>query len=157
GFDGFEPDTIVSGSTADIETSLDRLIAIRRNDEKTRSGVWRDLAVRHRRTEVDAHFLPIVTEAQRHNVPVPCLRRMLELIHDIEDARREFSPDNLFELCRSYTSTEETHANVAGAAERRPQGRDAGGGSHSPRRHSRPDRDAQTGAPVADDARTREA
>ena len=43
-----------------MDASLDRLIAIRRTDEKTHSGVWRDLAVRKRRTEVDAHFVPIV-------------------------------------------------------------------------------------------------
>lgn len=55
GFDGFEPQAIGSSDAAELNASLDRLIAIRHTDEKIHSGVWRDLAVRKRRTEVDAH------------------------------------------------------------------------------------------------------
>jgi 2-dehydropantoate 2-reductase len=98
GFDGFEPSAIASHDPAVIAASLDRLIQIRHRDEKTRSGVWRDLAVRKRRTEVDAHFLPIVADATRLGVEVPLLRRMIEMIHEIEDDRRSFSAANLDEL-----------------------------------------------------------
>src|SRR4051794_24493184 len=76
GFDGFEPDVVASGDAGAIEASLDRLIAVRRGDAKTHSGVWRDMAVRKRRTEVDAHFLPIAADAQRHGLGVPMLKRM---------------------------------------------------------------------------------
>lgn len=44
-FDGFDPD--------DLEGSLDRLVAFNRGSAKSHTGVYRDLAVRHRRTEVD--------------------------------------------------------------------------------------------------------
>ncbi|WP_172826118.1 amidase family protein [Friedmanniella luteola] len=44
-FDGFDPD--------DLEGSLDRLVRFNRASAKVRTGVYRDLAVRHRRTEVD--------------------------------------------------------------------------------------------------------
>jgi 2-dehydropantoate 2-reductase len=101
GFDGFEPDAISASDPGVVDPSLDRLIAIRHTDEKTHSGVWRDLAVRKRRTEVDAHFLPIVERAEQFNIQVPLLRRMIEMIHDIEDGRRELNSANLDELAAS--------------------------------------------------------
>lgn len=45
GFDGFEPD--------DLEGSLDRLASFNRKSAKTHSGIYRDLMVRKRKTEVD--------------------------------------------------------------------------------------------------------
>jgi 2-dehydropantoate 2-reductase len=95
GFDGFEPDVIGSPDATAIDASFDRLVAIRRTDQKTHSGVWRDLAVRKRRTEVDAHFLPIVAEAERRGIEVPILRRLIALMHEIEDGQRELSSANL--------------------------------------------------------------
>jgi 2-dehydropantoate 2-reductase len=90
GFDGFDPSAVAP--------SLDDVIAIRRKDEKTHSGVWRDLAVRKRRTEVDAHFLPILARASELGLPAPLLTRMIQMIHEIEDGQRSFSGSNLDEL-----------------------------------------------------------
>ncbi len=45
GFDGFEPD--------DLEGSLDRLVEFNRRSAKSHSGIYRDLMVRKRKTEVD--------------------------------------------------------------------------------------------------------
>jgi 2-dehydropantoate 2-reductase len=59
------------------------------------------MAVRKRRTEVDAHFLPIVEDAQRRGLEVPLLRRMIEMIHELEEGRREFSSANLDELAQA--------------------------------------------------------
>jgi 2-dehydropantoate 2-reductase len=98
GFDGFEPTVLASGDQAAIDASLDRLVAVRRTDQKTHSGVWRDLAVRKRRTEVDAHFVPIVREAERQSIATPRLQRMMAMIHEIEDGRRDFDEANLREL-----------------------------------------------------------
>ena len=95
GFDGFEPAELDTGI---CDAMLDRLVAVRRTDEKTHSGVWRDLAVRKRRTEVDAHFLPIVADARRHGLSVPLLERMIGMIHDIEEGRRDFAESNLTQL-----------------------------------------------------------
>ena len=44
-FDGFDP--------ADVEGSVDRLVAFNRASAKTHTGIYRDLAIRHRPTEVD--------------------------------------------------------------------------------------------------------
>ena len=100
GFDGFEPEAIASSDRSVLDASLDRLIAVRRTDAKTHSGIWRDLAVRKRRTEVDAHFGPIVEDAQRLGLDVPILVRMVEMIHEIEDGRRPLRSANLDELAQ---------------------------------------------------------
>ncbi len=103
GFDGFEPDLIRSPDRTIVDASLDKLIAVRRGDQKTHSGVWRDMAVRHRRTEVDAHFGPIVEGARRHGLEVPLLERLIEMIHEVEEGRRPFSGANLDELAAART------------------------------------------------------
>jgi len=103
GFDGFEPDSIRSPDRTIVDASLDKLIAVRRGDQKTHSGVWRDMAVRHRRTEVDAHFGPIVESARRHGLEVPLLERLIEMIHEVEEGRRSFSGANLDELAAART------------------------------------------------------
>jgi 2-dehydropantoate 2-reductase len=100
GFDGFEPTAIASSDPSVVNASLDRLIEIRHKDEKTHSGVWRDMAVRKRRTEVDAHFVPIATRARELGLPVPLLERMIQMIHEVEKGRRPFSGANLDELGR---------------------------------------------------------
>jgi 2-dehydropantoate 2-reductase len=98
GFDGFEPEAIGSTDRATVDASLERLVAVRRGDEKARSGVWRDMAVRKRRTEVDAHFGPIVEDARRLGLETPLLEHMVTMIHELEDGRRQFSGANLEEL-----------------------------------------------------------
>ncbi len=45
GFDGFEPD--------DLDGSLDRLVTFNRRSAKSHSGIYRDLMIRRRKTEVD--------------------------------------------------------------------------------------------------------
>ena len=97
-------DAMRSGDAAAIDAAFDRLIAIRRTDQKTHSGVWRDLAVRKRRTEVDAHFPPVIAEAERRGLATPVLRRLIELIHDIEDGRRPLDRRNLDDLAAAGTA-----------------------------------------------------
>ena len=83
-FDGFDP--------ADIEGSIERLVEFNRRSAKTHSGIYRDLAVRRRRTEVDAILGP---------VDRPLVRRTAELIHAIEDGRRVCERANL-DLLAAY-------------------------------------------------------
>ena len=60
-FDGFDPaayaPTAVPGAAA---ASIDALVAFNRRSAKSHSGIWRDLAVRKRRTEVDAQLGVVV-------------------------------------------------------------------------------------------------
>lgn len=101
GFDGFEPERFAFTSPRDgagIEASFDRLVEFNRRSLKAKSGVWRDLAVRKRKTEVDQIVGAIVEAGAKHSVRTPLNRRLMELIHDLEDGRRTMGWDNLAEL-----------------------------------------------------------
>ncbi|HZD03506.1 MAG TPA: 2-dehydropantoate 2-reductase [Longimicrobiales bacterium] len=88
-FDGFDPRAFAPGaSDADARASLDRLVAFNRGSAKSHSGVWRDLAVRKRRTEVDAQIAPIATLGAGAGLETPVTRRLVELVHDVEEGRR---------------------------------------------------------------------
>jgi len=64
------------------------LVAFNRRSAKTHSGIWRDLAVRKRRTEVDAQLGIVAGLGAQAGVPTPLTTRLVELIHDIENGAR---------------------------------------------------------------------
>jgi 2-dehydropantoate 2-reductase len=80
-FDGFDP--------ADLDGSLDRLAAFNRRSAKQYSGIYRDLVVRRRKTEIDEVL---------KDINGPIITKVAELIHDIEDGRRVNERANLDEL-----------------------------------------------------------
>ncbi len=88
GFDGFDPMAFQpeAGDEA-AHRSLDDLVAFNRRSAKTHSGIWRDLAVRKRPTEVDAQLGAVTSAGARRGVPTPLTRRLVELIHEIEAGR----------------------------------------------------------------------
>ena len=51
------------------DASFDAMVAHNAKSAKTHSGIWRDLAVRKRRTEADAQLGPIVASASRSAFP----------------------------------------------------------------------------------------
>jgi len=100
-FDGFDPSAFAPESDdAAAHASLDRLVTFNRGSAKSHSGVWRDLAVRRRRTEVDAQIAPIAELGVEARVDTPLTRRLVDLIHDVEEGRRVQGWDTLAELSR---------------------------------------------------------
>jgi 2-dehydropantoate 2-reductase len=99
GFDGFEPDAF-HGAAPDerAEASLDELVAFNRRSAKTHSGIWRDLVVRKRPTEVDAQLGAVVRLAREVGVATPLTERLVLQIHEIEQGMREHGWSNLEEL-----------------------------------------------------------
>ncbi|NUH63744.1 ketopantoate reductase family protein [Sulfitobacter sp. S0837] len=93
GFNGFDPEAFLANDIAAIEVAMDRMVAHNRKTAKTHSGIWRDLAVRKRKTEVDAQIGVMVDLGRTAGISVPTLARMVDLIHDIEDGKREQSAD----------------------------------------------------------------
>ena len=88
-FDGFDPASFTPSARRGAGTrSLDALIAHNRRSAKTHSGIWRDLAIRKRRTEVDAQLGPIVVLGQDVGVATPLIARLVELIHNVESGAR---------------------------------------------------------------------
>lgn len=99
GFDGFEPAAFDPQAREDeARTSVRAMVAFNRPNAKTHSGVWRDLAIRKRRTEVDAQIAAVVDIGRERGVACPKLAALVRMIHEIEDGRRPLSDDNLSEL-----------------------------------------------------------
>jgi 2-dehydropantoate 2-reductase len=95
-FDGFEPAAYGPRATSGAASrSLDALVAHNRRSAKSHSGIWRDLAVRKRRTEVDAQLGIVVSLGREAGVATPLTARLVELIHDIENGVRPLSLANL--------------------------------------------------------------
>ena len=101
-FDGFDPFAYLPEAPAGAAArSLDDLVAHNRRSAKTHSGIWRDLAVRKRRTEVDAQLGIVVTLGKETGVATPLATRLVELIHDIENGARPQSLATLDALART--------------------------------------------------------
>jgi 2-dehydropantoate 2-reductase len=95
-FDGFDPAAYMPNAVAGAAArSLDDLVAHNRRSAKTHSGIWRDLAVRKRPTEVDAQLGIIVTLAAEQGITAPLTARLVELIHDVERGERPQSLETL--------------------------------------------------------------
>jgi 2-dehydropantoate 2-reductase len=95
-FDGFDPSAYLATTPPGAaERSLDALVAHNRRSAKSHSGIWRDLAVRKRPTEVDAQLGIVVTLGADAGVPTPLTARLVALIHEIERGAREQSVDAL--------------------------------------------------------------
>jgi 2-dehydropantoate 2-reductase len=95
-FDGFDPSAYFGTAPAGAaERSLDALVAHNRRSAKSHSGIWRDLAVRKRPTEVDAQLGIVVTLGIEAGVPTPLTARLVALIHEIERGARPQSLDTL--------------------------------------------------------------
>jgi 2-dehydropantoate 2-reductase len=112
--DGFDP--------ADLEGSLGRLAQFNRRSAKTHTGIYRDLAVRRRPTEVPAIL---------GGLDGALLRRTVELVQAIEAGRRSCSRANL-DLLAAYERLDRLGrplnavASVVGAPDRAPAGPLAG-------------------------------
>jgi 2-dehydropantoate 2-reductase len=95
-FDGFDPAAFHPDAGEDLpRRSLDDLVRFNRASAKSHSGVWRDLAVRQRKTEVDAQIAPVAWLGAEVGVATPLVRRLVELIHDVEEGRRPQSWETL--------------------------------------------------------------
>lgn len=109
GFNGFDPEAFgPEGSEEAARASVAAMAEFNRHTAKTHSGVWRDLAVRKRKTEVDAQIAVIASEGARLGIPTPAVARLVSLIHEIEAGRLPQSFDTLdllLETCRSTSQT----------------------------------------------------
>jgi 2-dehydropantoate 2-reductase len=98
GVDGFDAEGFGHGDAIRIAASCDEMADHYRHSAKTRSGIWRDLAVRKRKTETGPLLGPVITAGQRHGIATRTVARLAAMIGEIEDGRRGFGQDNLAEL-----------------------------------------------------------
>lgn len=99
GSNGYEPSAFQPSATAAMaDVSFDAMFAHNAKSAKTHSGIWRDLAVRKRRTEADAQLGPIVSFGAKVGVATPATQALIAMVHEIEDGRRPLAWANLAEL-----------------------------------------------------------
>ncbi len=103
-FDGFDPAAYLPDAPAGAaEQSLDQLVAHNRKSAKTHSGIWRDLAVRKRPTEVDAQLGIVAALGAAAGVSTPLTSAVVTLIHEIERGERPQSMEALDALAGVMT------------------------------------------------------
>lgn len=99
GFNGFDPAAFGAAAPESASrASVAALAEFNRHTAKTHSGIYRDLAVRKRRTEVDAQIGIIARLGAEAGVAAPALTRLVALIHEIEDGHRPLAAANIHEL-----------------------------------------------------------
>jgi len=101
GFNGYDVDAFRPGASEEAaRNSVAAMVAFNSTSAKTHSGVWRDLAIRKRRTEVDVQIAPIAEIGARHGIDCRATRKLVAMIHEVEEGRRPMTDDNLLELAR---------------------------------------------------------
>ncbi len=109
GFNGFDPACFAPGAPEEgARASIKALADFNRYTAKSHSGIYRDLAVRKRRTEVDPQIGVISILAREVGVATPAIDRLVALIHDIEEGRRAMSFETfqvLIDACQPASTT----------------------------------------------------
>jgi 2-dehydropantoate 2-reductase len=99
GFNGYDPAAFMpNAAPAAARACVEQMVAFNRPNAKTHSGVWRDLAIRKRRTEVDVQIAPIAEIGGRHGIACPTTAKLVDMIHQVEQGKRQMTDDNLLEL-----------------------------------------------------------
>lgn len=99
----FDPTAFLPGDDWEgrADAALDRLAAGMAGSIKQHMGIWRDLKVKRRQTEVDMQSRVIVERGEELGIPTPVNAAVLSMIKQIEQGSRGMGWDNLDELARS--------------------------------------------------------
>jgi 2-dehydropantoate 2-reductase len=98
----FDPNAFAPGN--DLQARADKalldMVAPMRDGIKQHMGIWRDLKVKKRKTEVDMQVKVLVEYGEREGIPTPVNAAVLEIIHEIEEGQRGMDWSNLQEIAR---------------------------------------------------------
>jgi 2-dehydropantoate 2-reductase len=110
GFNGFHPACFApSASVEGAKASIAALAEFNRHTAKTHSGIYRDIAVRKRRTEVDPQIGVIVDLGAEAGVETPGIRHLVALIHAIEDGERPMAFETFASLIATCEAAGHAH------------------------------------------------
>ena len=107
GFDDWIPGLVYPRDGRDdaaLAGQLERLAARMAANAKTKSGIWRDIAVRKRKTEVNHQLGPIIEIGQRHNLSLPLTQFVIDKIHLLETGTEVMDWHHLDELQTLFES-----------------------------------------------------
>jgi 2-dehydropantoate 2-reductase len=93
----FDPNAFLPapGWEAEANRNLDQLGEEMQGSFKPHMGIWMDLKVKKRKTEVDMQSVPIVRTGERLGIPTPVNAKVVEVVHEIEDGKRGMGWENL--------------------------------------------------------------
>lgn len=96
----FDPNAFAPGPDFEqrADEALLKMVAPMRDGIKQHMGIWRDLKIKKRKTEVDMQVKVLVDYGKREGIPTPVNAAQLEIIHEIEDGKRDMGWSNLQEI-----------------------------------------------------------
>jgi 2-dehydropantoate 2-reductase len=103
-FDGFDPTALrlAGRDPTAVEQVWEGERAYWRTVGVRRTGIWRDLAIRKRKTEADGQLGVLIHQAEEVGLDVPLNRAVYRLIREIESGERGFTWANLDEVARAH-------------------------------------------------------
>lgn len=105
GFGAFDPSAFLPRQPIDGRRRVIAWLAdYTAQSAKTHTGIYRDLAVRKRRTEVDPQIGIISRLGDEAGIVTPALGCLVTLIHDIEDGRRPMTFETFEQLIATCIS-----------------------------------------------------
>ncbi len=111
-FQGFDAGKFATGESLVMDRAISDYAEIRRGSSKLYSGIWRDLAVRKRATEVTYQYEPILEMACRRGIAVPALAAAVGMIASVERGERVLSGGLADELLSIVQQTERKQAAI---------------------------------------------
>lgn len=109
GFKEFDQEAFMAGVSEERTlAAIAALADFNSRTAKTHTGIYRDLAVRKRKTEIDQQIGIIARLGAEAGVDTPAIRLLISLIHDIEDGKRPISFDTfqpMIDICTSLSKT----------------------------------------------------
>jgi 2-dehydropantoate 2-reductase len=109
GFDDWVPEFVYPREARDqtvLDHQLEKLAQRMAANKKTKSGIWRDLAVRKRKTEIDSQLVPVLEIGAYHRIPMPLTSLLVSLIKEIENGTIQMDWNHLYKLKEQYESGE---------------------------------------------------
>lgn len=108
-FDAFDPVRFIrAADPAKNAEAIDDLVKWLSTQTKTRSGIWRDIAVRQRPTEVPTQYEPVIDAAARHGLKLPLIEELVAVIRKLETGSIAMDEEHLAHLDRKATGKKET-------------------------------------------------
>lgn len=103
----FNPEAFADGEEQPqrAEAELMKLADSMRGGLKQHMGIWRDLAIKKRQTEVDMQVAVLCARGEREGVPTPVNAAVLDVIHEIEQGVRGMEMMNLHDIARMAVVT----------------------------------------------------